>query len=147
MIHLKKIGAENIKECLALQVGEDQQRWVRSAAESLALAYVHQETAVPFAIYADEQMVGFVMLRRNKEFRNVLLWQFLIDRRYQARGYGKAAIRSVIEWVRQNTDYREIVVSCYEDNTNAIKLYRGLGFRDLGEPDPVHREIDFILQW
>lgn len=147
MIELKKIGTENIKACLALQVGEDQRRWVRSAAESLALAYVHQEAAVPFAIYADERMVGFVMLRRNEAFRNVLLWQFLIDRRHQARGYGKAAIRSVIEWVRQNTDYREIVVSCYEDNTTAIKLYRSLGFRDLGEPDPVHREIDFAMQW
>ena len=54
MIKLVPVTKDNIDEVLALDVREDQERFVSPNSESLAQAYVYSETAWPFAIYDDE---------------------------------------------------------------------------------------------
>ncbi|MBD7969222.1 GNAT family N-acetyltransferase [Paenibacillus gallinarum] len=147
MIQLKQIGKENIDECLALKVRKNQKDWVRSVSYALSLAYVHGEAAVPFAIYDDDKIIGFVMLRNNRECNNFLLWQFMIDERFQSKGYGKAALKSVIEWIKSTTNCHEIVVSYYKGNEVAGKLYRDFGFKEMNDNVNEYKEIDLILQW
>lgn len=147
MIQLKEIGEDNIVECLALKVRDDQKDWVRSVSYSLSLAYVHREAAIPFAIYDDDKIIGFVMLRNNREFNNYLLWQFMIDEKFQFKGYGKAALKAVIQWIKSKTDRREIVVSYYKNNEIAGRLYRDFGFENMSEDEHEPKEIDLILRW
>ena len=57
MITLQTITKENIEEVIALKVREDQRGFVSSVAESLAQAYVYNETAYPFSVYEDDTLV------------------------------------------------------------------------------------------
>jgi len=62
VVELRKITKENYEECLNLSVADDQKKFVSSNVHSLAQAWVYYDTAFPFAIYADNVMVGFIML-------------------------------------------------------------------------------------
>ncbi|MBP3446744.1 MAG: hypothetical protein J6K64_05660 [Clostridia bacterium] len=62
MVELKAITKDNFEDVISLKVSEHQQAFVSSTAHSLAQAYVYRDTAFPFAIYADDTLVGFIML-------------------------------------------------------------------------------------
>lgn len=62
MVELREITKENYEECLNLNIAKSQKDFVSSTAHSLAQAWVYYDTAFPFAIYADNTMVGFIML-------------------------------------------------------------------------------------
>ena len=65
MITLRKITLENRRAIFNLEVSEEQRRFVASNLSSVASCYVLATNGghpFPFAIYADEQPVGFVML-------------------------------------------------------------------------------------
>ena len=65
MITLRRITLGNRREMFNLSVTEDQQRFVASNLSSVASCYVLSVNGghpLPFCIYADEQMVGFVMI-------------------------------------------------------------------------------------
>ena len=96
MVTLREITKENLDEVLALEVLEHQEAFVSSTAASLAQAYVYKETAFPFAIYADDTVVGFIMLGYYEARDQYTLWKFLIDKKYQNKGYGKEALQQGI---------------------------------------------------
>ena len=62
MVELRKITEENFEECLNLNIAENQKEFVSSNAHSLAQAWIYYDTAFPFAVYANNTMVGFIML-------------------------------------------------------------------------------------
>ena len=80
MVQLKEITQDNLDEVLGLSVAENQKSFVSTSAESLAQAYVYNDTAFPFAIYANEKVVGFIMLGYYVSRRQYTLWKFLIDK-------------------------------------------------------------------
>ena len=61
MIKLEEITADNFEDVLNLKVSKNQENFVSTTAYSLAQAYVYRENAYPFAIYADDTLVGFIM--------------------------------------------------------------------------------------
>ncbi len=62
MVELREITKDNYEECLGLKVADSQKNYVSSTVHSLAQAWIYYDTAFPFAIYADNVMVGFIML-------------------------------------------------------------------------------------
>ena len=98
IIKLVPIDKSNKDAVLGLSVREDQP-FVASNEVSLRQA---EETnkeypgvARPFAIYADDLLVGFCMFAFNPEEEDeddrYWLWRFMIDRNEQGKGYGQAA--------------------------------------------------------
>jgi diamine N-acetyltransferase len=79
-------------------------------------------------------MVGFVMLGFYEK-KQMDIWRFMIDERYQKKGYGKAALTLAIEYLRREFNVSEIFLSFVPDNTAAEKLYESAGFRKTGESD------------
>lgn len=61
-VELKEIDKENIEEVLALEVSAQQRDFVQTPAVSLAKAWAYKQTAFPFAVYAQDMLVGFIML-------------------------------------------------------------------------------------
>ena len=92
MVELREITSDNLEDVLNLQIFEYQDKFVSSTAQALAQAYVYHETAFPFAIYADDTLVGFIMFGYYTSRSQYTLWKFLIDRQYQKKGYGKEAL-------------------------------------------------------
>jgi len=144
MIQLKKINKDNYRECLSLKVKEDQSKFVAPNTISLAQAYVFYEDALPYAIYNDEVMVGFIMLSYDKKDNSYDIWRFMIDEKYQGKGYGKAAIISAIELIKENKDCHEISLSYVPGNTCAEEIYKKVGFKPTGEVDGI--EIVMLLK-
>jgi len=132
MIELRGITKENLEEVLNLDIFEEQRTFVSSTAVSLAQAYVYQGTAFPFAIYAKDILVGFIMLGYYEARNQYTLWKFLIDKNYQGKGYGREALKLGIKYLREKFDAREIYIGVSQGNEKAKQLYQSMGFEMTG---------------
>lgn len=143
MVRLGTITPNNYRECLDLKVSEEQNSFVSANDLSLAKAYVFYDIVKPFAIYDDNIMIGFIMLRFNKEYNNYFIWQFMIDETYQSKGYGKQTLDLVIDWVKTNSSCNDIVTTYIAGNYKAKRLYEKLGFVEFGKSEDD--EVDMVL--
>lgn len=132
MVSLKEITRDNIDEVLALKVDESQKSFVSTNADSLAQAYVYSETAFPFAVYDDAILVGFIMMGYYEAKSYYTLWKFMIDSRYQNKGYGRKALELGIKFLQDRFGVSEIYTGVVPGNTVAKKLYESVGFVDTG---------------
>ena len=132
MIVLKPITRENLEEVLSLKVKEDQEMYVIPNAESLSRAYVYSETAYPFAIYDDDTIVGFIMMGYYEVKRYYTLWEFMIDHKYQNKGYGRQALKLGLNFVKEKFGPVDIYTGVTPGNTVAKKLYESVGFESTG---------------
>lgn len=127
MVELREITKENYEECLNLNIADSQKNFVSSTAHSLAQAWVYYDTAFPFAIYANNVMVGFIMLGY------YTLWKFMIDEKHQNKGYGKKALKLGIEYLVNRFKVKEVYTAYYATNRIARDLYASVGFCETGE--------------
>jgi diamine N-acetyltransferase len=56
----------------------------------------------------------------------------MIDRHYQGKGYGRAAIAQVIEAIKNIPESRILYTSYVPENTHAGYLYESMGFQPTG---------------
>ncbi len=133
-ISLREITRETLRSILDLRVAKEQEELVASNARSIAEAHF-AENAWFRAIYADETPVGFVMLSEVPEKAEYYLWRFMVDARYQGKGYGQQALELVIQHVRTRPNARELYTSHVKGNDIAGHLYSKLGFEYTGEAE------------
>jgi diamine N-acetyltransferase len=131
-VSLREITKETVRSILDLKVSEEQERFVASNARSIAEAYFAEEAWFR-AIYADETPVGFVMVSEAPEKGEYFLWRFMIDARYQGKGYGRRALELVIQYVRTRPNAKELLTSHVKGNERAGHVYRKVGFEYTGE--------------
>ncbi len=148
MVTLRKITLDNRRELFSLKVSADQLRFVASNLSSIATCYIlvsNGGNPLPFAIYADEQMVGFVLIvygitsyelpQIAKDNNTYSVLRLMIDEKYQQMGYGREAMRKVLEYIR--TFPVGPAECCWipyvSSNITAKKFYESFGFRDNGE--------------
>ena len=132
MVHLQPVTTENLDEVLSLKIHDSQAGFVSSTAESLAQAYVYRETAFPFAVYSDQEVVGFIMMGFYEAKNYYTLWKLLIDRNHQHKGCGRKALELGIAFLKDCFDVREIYTGVIPGNDAAKKLYESTGFRETG---------------
>lgn len=128
MISLKEITIENLDDVLALSVNDNQKGYVSTTAESLAQAYVYKDTAYPFAIYEDSELVGFIMMGYYEAKEYYTLWKFMIDYKFQNKGYGRKALELGIEYVKKRFNPEAIYTGVSIGNDVAKRLYESVGF-------------------
>ena len=150
MITLKEITSyDMLDECVGLKIKEEQQLY--SNAYSLAEAWLQQSIKEvilsPFCIYKDGIMVGFVMLIHDEAEKGLGIYRFMIDEKYQGKGYGKKAMKVVLEYIYNNPIFEgySIGLDVHRDNAVAIKLYEDLGFLPTGEVDE-NGEMEMYLE-
>ena len=132
MVSIRSITTENLEPVLNLSVLEEQCGFVSTTSESLAQAYVYQDTAFPFAIYDDETIVGFIMMGYYKEKEYYTLWKLLVDKEHQHKGYGRRALELGISFLKENYQVKEIYTGVSPGNDVAKKLYKSVGFQETG---------------
>lgn len=146
MVELKAITRDNIEQVLSLSVFDYQQCFVSSPAHSLAQAWVYRDTAFPFAVYADDILVGFVMLGYYEQKNQYTLWKFMIDKRYQNKGYGRQALGLALRYLIDNFHADEIYTGVAFGNDAAKRLYHSVGFRETGEADDFQLEMKLTVK-
>ncbi|MBR5344043.1 MAG: GNAT family N-acetyltransferase [Oscillospiraceae bacterium] len=137
-IELRPIDENNREAVLALSVREDQpfvasnKTSLRQAAEANA---EDPGCARPFAIYADDRLVGFCMFafdpEAEEEDDRYWLWRFMIDKEEQGKGYGQAAMQEIIKYFRDNGADR-LYLSTEPENERGLHVYHKFGFRETG---------------
>ena len=127
MINLKEITSKNLKSIIDLNVKEDQKDYV--ALNSVSIAQGHYSNSAWFkGIFNDNRPVGFVMLDLIKEEHKCFLWRFMIDHKYQGKGFGKIALTQVIDFVRSLNLYTYIATSYVPAENGAGGFYKNFGF-------------------
>jgi diamine N-acetyltransferase len=152
-VSLREITAANRAAVEALAVGAAQSEYVTGVAESLVEA-AETPDACPWyrAVYADDTPVGFTMISDGITVVNpahlgpYFLWRLLIDKRYQGRGYGSAALRLVVEYVRTRPGARVLLTSAVQGPDSPIGFYLRQGFRATGEAHEGELVLELDLQ-
>lgn len=134
-VTLREVTRENLRDVLRLKVAENQRGFVADNATSIAQAHFYPESAWFRAIYAGETPVGFLMLADEPEKPEYFLWRFMIDARYQGRGYGRRALELLAEHVRTRPGATTLGVSYVPGEGNPGPFYHRFGFVDTGEVD------------
>ncbi|PKM87415.1 MAG: GNAT family N-acetyltransferase [Firmicutes bacterium HGW-Firmicutes-10] len=132
MIQLKEINESNFRDCIRLNVSENQKTFVATNVYSIAQAYIHYGSAFPYGIYQDDKMVGFVMLGHNKEDQEFWLWRFMIDEAFQNFGIGTKAVQLALEKFKE-MGATEVYLSYEPENHIADALYRKFGWLPTGK--------------
>lgn len=127
-VTLQPITAANWRESVRLQVGEQQTRYVAPNVYSIAESHF-VPSCVCLAIYAEEVMVGFTMYDTD----NYYIVRFMIDERYQGKGYGHAAMRLLLAQFERDFAHPTASLSYVPGNEVAERLYERVGFRKTGE--------------
>ncbi|MBR5545818.1 MAG: GNAT family N-acetyltransferase [Clostridia bacterium] len=144
MVELRAITTENWEEVLRLSVFQYQEPFVSSTAHSLAQAYVYRNTAFPFAIYADNVIVGFIMLGYYEAKKQYTLWKFLIDQNQQGKGYGREALKQGIQFLKDRFGAKEVYTGVVLGNERAKQLYCSVGFKETGLVQDNMEEMRYV---
>ena len=145
MIYLKKIDWDNFDEFMKLEVRDDQKTFVATVASSLSQAYVYltNDDFSPFAlaIYHDDQLIGHTLIIYKRKEENIygnddsyVIRRFMIDKRFQGRGYGSKALAKIITFIK-SFPYGivdSVYLSYHPKNIVAINLYNKYSFYDTG---------------
>jgi diamine N-acetyltransferase len=146
-VRLRDIETEDdVEAVMGLRRGPGQDRYLGSMIS-------HFEDAIADAVAcprmwsahdaADGTLVGFVMIsdgipRETLEADDDIvgpyfLWRLLIDHRFQGRGYGRAAIDAVVDYVRGKPDGEVLLTSCKAGEGSPQPFYLAYGFALTGE--------------
>ena len=149
-IELRVIDDTNMDAVVSLEVSDSQKKYIASNKESLEAAgsEEYKNIARPFAIYADDKLVGFTMFAFEVDYEDpndrYWLWRFMIDKNLQGKGYGSPALEKIIEYFRNNgADH--IRLSTKDTNTVALSLYHKYQFKETGEMNDEEMVLELKL--
>ena len=158
-IHLEKVTEDNVGGIVRLRVAKEQRNFVASNDWSLIDAYLslaEGKPVFPFGIYHGKTLVGFIMMDYGDDWtgyereawinsedykffegkKYYYVWRFMIDKKYQGRGYGKEAMKLALDFIRTfPCGKAEYSALSYEpENEVAKKLYASFGFKEILGP-------------
>lgn len=153
-IELKDVDNSNWRDVLKLSVSDDQRHFVANNAYSLVQSVFDDEyigRVKTQGIYADDVLVGFVMCSADDADqleKDGACWvdRYMIDTKFQGKGYGRAALAQLIDHVKQNTKFEKMRISYEPDNAVAQKLYLSFGFVEEGV-HPEWKEMVAVLEF
>lgn len=134
MINFRKITEENFDAIIKMKRPEGE-NFVASNAVSLAQVWLYRDDGdvFPFAIYDNDSVVGFMLLKENMEDQRLDLWRIMLPPENEGKGYGTAAVKLMIHYAKESERHKSIGLLCGPNNQNARHIYDKLGFQPTGE--------------
>jgi len=130
---LERISRENWYECSGLEVRPEQREFVNSNLLCIAEAQFHPGWGA-YAIYDEDQMVGFVMYEDDEDQDEWWISALMIAADHQGKGYGKTALLVLFPILLQKGCIS--IRAGYADNNLAARaLFGGLGFTEISLDD------------
>ena len=135
---LIELTNDNFIGVMNLEVAENQKKFVAPNSVSMAVCHFSRYATMRGIFYEDEP-VGFVMLADpvsgEEEFNGMyFLWRLMIDKNHQGKGYGQAALKLIMDYVRTRPD-ADYLYSSYEPGEHGPeKFYLDkMGFEKTGK--------------
>jgi diamine N-acetyltransferase len=138
MIRLERLTRDNWEQVITLDIADEQRRFLETPSVLHAVAEVQfHPTYTAYAICDDGMTVGFVTYGHLPEDQSKWWIPLLIiDRHHQGKGYGRAAMQTLINTVRVQAPYcQEIALNYKPENVAAERLYLSIGFEKTDEID------------
>jgi diamine N-acetyltransferase len=132
MVILKEINTQNFWDIIELKVNEEQKEYVLENSVSIAQSKVQPE-CIPVAIYNDETLVGFLMYCIEKDDDNYWIYRFMIDKKFQRRGFAKSAMELLLREIKKDKNHNKILLDVKMENNEAVELYKSFGFEFTGQ--------------
>ena len=136
-MRLISVTEENWMDVASLSVKEEQKGYVAPAIGILARGYVYRDCNVKIYVFEnDGTIVGTALVREfTDEPLGYDLQQFMVDKRYQGKGYGSQALEMILDELRKEGHYDHVELCMKKADTEAIRLYEKHGFVDSGYID------------
>jgi len=145
MVTLEPITAANWRSTLEVRVQPERLAWVASrepvALMLLAKSYIRPDGQVwhPLTVVSDGSIVGIVGVGVDEVHeagtveQTAWIHHFLIDEGSQGRGFGRAAMLAIGDWLRAGHPTVTLVgLNVLRENEVAFRLYASLGFEVIG---------------
>ena len=137
-LRLERLEESNWRQALEVRPRPDQLSFVAEcepvALVILSKCYLRPGGLAwePFGIVANRKMVGVFALTHAAT--RCKLYHFLIDRTCQNLGYGRAAMKAIIDHLREDRpSCADLALTVHPHNEPARRLYGSFGFQDTGE--------------
>ena len=150
MIRLTDVTEENWTTLLSLSVRDDQKKYLAPPVGILARAYVYRNCKAKVrVILNDDTVIGLALIREfTDEPLGYELQQFMIDQRYQGKGYGSEALTLILNELKAEGHFDHVEVCVKMEDVEAIHLYKKHGFVDIGYIDEdVPDAYNLICRW
>lgn len=145
-IILKEINECNVDECRKLKITKEQEKYLpHPNAESID-EWKSNPGWVALGIYADNQMIGFSMYGTDAEDGSMWLIRFMIDEKFQGKGYGKQALNEVLERMKAEKCHNKVWLSFHPESEIARRLYSNFGFKQQITGYEADDEVFYCLQ-
>ena len=140
MPEIRPVAKANWRALIKLEVHEGQKEFVASNLYSIAESQFgfdfegHWDYHT-YGIYDGDTPVGFLMYGLNLAHpeRQAFITRLMVDKSYQGRGYGKFAMRTMLEIFRAGERILEVGISYEPHNEVARGLYASFGFVEPGQ--------------
>ena len=150
-ITLRRISALTVWDVCELSntLSPEHRGLVADNGASIAQAHF-SEIAWMRAIYADETLVGFVMLHIGADYDDgidcpgAFLWRLMIGGPFQRKGYGEKALAIIVRDLKAQ-GFTELFTSYGQEAGNAEGFYKHLGFVTTGEM--YDDEVEAVLKF
>ena len=138
MVKLIEVNEDNWQEFARLRVREEQRGFADSAIGILARGYVYRACrARVVGITAEKNAAGLALVKDlDEEPACYDLQQFMIDERWQGRGFGTQALRMLLAELAKEEKYGCVEVCVKKEAKAALHVYEKVGFTDSGYIDP-----------
>ncbi|MCX6374020.1 MAG: GNAT family N-acetyltransferase [Actinobacteria bacterium] len=131
-IELHLVDAANWRACADLEVAAEQRDFVSPVTRYLCLCH-YGGLWQPLAVYAADEVVGFVMWAVEPGDRSGWIGGLVIDKARQRKGYGRATVEALARRLLDSGDCDSCALSYSPHNAVARDLYLSLGFVETGE--------------
>ncbi len=123
MIVLKPVDEISYQAVLDLTVAEADKGFVAPNVRSLADAWLYRMNGdvFPYAIWADEQVVGFALIDIDEDIQQYALAVYDWSR-ISGKGYGQAALEAVIQLAQKHPVCNHLIVSYVKGNQKMARL-------------------------
>lgn len=145
----REVTEDNWRAVAKLGLKEGQTGNLAANVWSLAEA-AYSEDAWVRAIYADDTLVGMLMMAIWDPTEAYYIWRFMIDGKYQSLGYGRRGVEFAKQHIRQHNPnakqlgvmstppegkISDIPAKNVRPEDSPFKFYEKLGFKQVAPPD------------
>lgn len=144
-VTLKEVNEQNWKQCIDLEVKENQKNFIASNIYSIAQSKIF-DNHFNLAVYWNDTVVGYILYcnvidtnneipREYKQEDNSYteIVRFMIDKDYQGRGIGTMALKELKNILFNRHGAKKLCMSYIKGNVASGKLFRKVGFQDIGK--------------
>lgn len=137
MVKLFDVNEQNWLDVVSLRVNEEQKKFLDTPVGIVARGYIYRScNARVYGISNDEYIIGVALVKNmDEEPACYDLQQFMIDQRFQNKGYGTEALRLILSVLSKEGKYDQVEVCVNKNNAAALCMYKKVGFEDTGYID------------